>query len=329
MTTHDRRPDFQEADNPDFVKRIWLYIVYSLRIRRVEYRLAELPIFLIPALLSMHSTTQLYGAIFWEGLIVFFFLFAFGDLLNCLADRKLDAVYKPQLSEAVAGIGVGGVLVQAILSAVAAIVLTIHLVQMTGHWLLLPGVFVGLALAAAYSIEPVRLKGRGLLQLVFYWLGLFTAPMLFSAMLFTSLPSWQLILVCVALGAAQTGPILLNTAEDYPEDRDANVRTVIVATGLHTGMHLALGLTFAGGLSLVIAFSVHANQSWPYSLWLAPLAIAVFSASIAIYRLIRSLRTAGSNEAILLVRNSARFAPLWLTSNALCGLIAAIADFAL
>ena len=103
------------------------YIVYSLRIRRVEYRVAELPIFLIPMLLTIRSSSAFRGPAFWEGLLIFLFLFAFGDLVNCLADRDLDAKYKPHLTEAVYGIGVRGVILQATLSAVAAAALAAHL----------------------------------------------------------------------------------------------------------------------------------------------------------------------------------------------------------
>ncbi len=62
---------------------MWNYIVYSLRIRRVEYRIAELPIFLVPVFLTITNTSELLSVPFWGGLCVFFFLFAFGDLLNC------------------------------------------------------------------------------------------------------------------------------------------------------------------------------------------------------------------------------------------------------
>ncbi len=96
------------------------YLIWSLRLRRVEYRLAEVPIFLIPAFLTIGDVSAFAAAPFWEGALIFFFLFAFGDLLNCLADRDLDTLYKPHLTEAVLGLGVRGVVWQAVLSALAA-----------------------------------------------------------------------------------------------------------------------------------------------------------------------------------------------------------------
>src|SRR5215471_15088761 len=93
------------------------YLLYMLRIRRVEFRIAEIPILAIPLLLLLHDTAPLKTFTFWEGIFVFFLLFAFGDMINCLADRDLDAVYKPHLSEAVYGLGVRFVTFQVLATA--------------------------------------------------------------------------------------------------------------------------------------------------------------------------------------------------------------------
>ena len=58
---------------------------------------------------------------FWEGIFVFFLLFAFGDMINCLADRDLDAIYKPHLSQAVYGLGVRFVTFQIVATAAVAL----------------------------------------------------------------------------------------------------------------------------------------------------------------------------------------------------------------
>src|SRR6185503_21348195 len=103
------------------------YPLYLLRIRRVEFRIAEIPILFIPLLLLLHDTAVLKTFALWEGIFVFFCLFAFGDMINCLADRDLDAVYKPHLSEAVYGLGVPFVTFQVVATAALAIALSVHL----------------------------------------------------------------------------------------------------------------------------------------------------------------------------------------------------------
>src|SRR5688500_19115238 len=106
-----------------------------LRIRRVEFRIAEIPILAIPVLLLIGDTSILQTFQLWEGVFIFFLLFAFGDMINCLADRDLDAVYKPHLSEAVYGLGVGFVTFQVIVSAVLALVLSFYLSWSLIRWL--------------------------------------------------------------------------------------------------------------------------------------------------------------------------------------------------
>jgi 4-hydroxybenzoate polyprenyltransferase len=306
------------------------FLRYSLRLRRVEYRIAELPIYLIPVLLTAPDDAAFLGAPFWEGLLVFFFLFAFGDLLNCLADRDLDAVSKPHLAEAVDGLGARGVLAQAVASAVAAVALTTHLAWLLDRWLLLPLVLVGLFVAAAYSVEPFRLKRRGLWQLTFYWLGLFTGPMVFTALLFRARPSWEVLAVAVAFGMLQTGVILVNTAEDYPEDRQLGVRTAVVALGLRRGVGLALVLAVLGSCVLVAALLVVLTGSEvpPVRLLgLLPLAVAAGGVIAGIARLRRRLSGKVETDDVRAVKRAARWVPLWMTSVAVTALVAAAAVF--
>src|SRR5262249_25378304 len=153
------------------------------------------------------------------GLLIFIFLFVFGDLLNCLADRDLDAVFKPHLTEAVDGLGPRNIIIQAALSALAALALAAHLSWRLDRWVLLPGCAFGLFVAYAYSVPPVRLKGRGLWQLVFYVFGLFAGPMIYVALLFRPWPTWDVVAVALTYALTQTGVLLVNTAEDLPEDR--------------------------------------------------------------------------------------------------------------
>jgi 4-hydroxybenzoate polyprenyltransferase len=310
--------------------KLFQYLIYSLRIRRVEYRVAELPIFLIPVLMTAHGPEVFRSAEFWEGGCIFFLLFAFGDLLNCLADRELDAIYKPQLTEAVHGIGIRGVIMQAVLSATAAIALTVHLAWRLDRWILVPGVLIGLCLAYAYSVEPLRLKRRGLWQFAFYWFGLFTGPMIFVALLFSPLPAWPVWAISLAFGLVQTGIILVNTAEDFTEDQQMSVRTVIVALGLKRGIQLATVVTIVGSTVAIAALATLYDgrgilaAEWP---WLLPVTLAAAFDSISIARLNHTISRSDHATAVESVRKSAKLVPYWMTSTAIGCLIAVAAMF--
>jgi 4-hydroxybenzoate polyprenyltransferase len=292
------------------------YLVYMLRIRRVEFRIAEIPILIIPVLLLIHDTSVLKTFTFWEGIFIFFLLFAFGDMINCLADRDLDAVYKPHLSEAVYGLGVGFVKFQVAATAVLALALTAHLSWQLHRWILFPLVAIGLALGAGYSVKPIQFKGRGLAQLVCLWLIIFVGPMLLVGLLVSTVPSPALLAFASAFGAMQMGIILVNTAEDYPEDLEAQIKTTIVALGLKRGINLAFWLTVVGALSLVATLGVMFRQRSVQPVWylaMVPAVITWLYVLIDILRLKRTIANQSLDAAIQTVKHSAKRVPVWLT----------------
>jgi len=304
------------------------YLLYMLRIRRVEFRIAEIPILVIPLLLLIHDTAILKTFSFWEGIFIFFLLFAFGDMINCLADRDLDAIYKPHLSEAVYGLGVGFVKFQVVATAVVAVVLTAHLSWQLHRWILLPLVVIGLVLGAGYSVKPVQFKGRGLAQLVCLWLIIFVGPMLFISLLVSTVPSAAVVVFAAAFGAMQMGIILVNTAEDYPEDLEAQIKTTIVALGLKRGINVAFWLTAIGALSLVVTLGVIFRQRSVQTIWLLamlPAVIACIYVLIDIGKLKQTIADQTLEAAIQTVKHSAKRVPVWLTVVAWSMLVASYA----
>jgi 4-hydroxybenzoate polyprenyltransferase len=285
-------------------------------IRRVEFRIAEVPIVAMPALLVNQDLAPLKTQTFWEGVLLFFFLFAFGDMINCLADRDLDAKYKPHLSRAVYNLGVPFVTFQVVLWAVLALVVAAHLSFLLQRWQLLALTAAGLAMGAAYSVEPFRLKGRGLAQLACLWLIIFVGPMLMIATLFGTWPSIGVLAFAMAYGAVQMGIILVNTAEDYPEDRDAGVRTVIVALGLVRGIGLASALATAGAVVMLVTLAaLYWFRGMPLlrSLALLPVTGACLWLTRAIHRLYREVAAAPLEEGIARVKTAAKKVPAWVT----------------
>ena len=299
----------------------------------MEYRIAEIPLFLIPVLLTVRHESALVSVEFWEGLVIFLFFFAFGDLLNCLVDRDLDATYKPKLSQAVYGIGVRGVKLQAALSAVAAMVLAVHLAWLRDRWLLVPATALALFTAFAYSVPPLQLKGRGVWQLAFYWLGLFAGPMLFTAMLFRDLPSWEVIAVALSYGLFQTGVLLVNTAEDFPEDRQMGVRTVIIALGIRRGIWAACFFAVLGSGSLLTAFQAihfHRRADSAIAFWMvAMLALTATCVATVVRRarLWKRVSCGAEADGIAAIKRAAKWVPLEITVGAIVSLMAALSAF--
>ena len=292
------------------------YLVYMLRIRRVEFRIAEIPILAIPLLILLRDTAPLKTFYLWEGVFIFFLLFAFGDMINCLADRDLDAVYKPHLSEAIYGLGVKFVTFQVLATATLALILSFHLAWALNRWLLFALVAIGLVLGAAYSVKPVQLKGRGLAQLICLWLIIFVGPMLFVSLLVDTLPSLPVLIFAAAYGTLQMGIILVNTAEDYPEDLSANITTSIVALGLHRGIALAFWLVVIGAVGVLATLIWMLWQQGSALIWalaLLPAIVACIYVTVSVGGLRNLISGATLDDSIRTVKHAAKRVPLWVT----------------
>ena len=292
------------------------YLLYMLRIRRVEFRIAEIPIVAIPLLILLPDTGPLKTYYLWEGVFIFFLLFAFGDMINCLADRDLDAVYKPHLSEAVYGLGVRFVTFQVVATALFALALSIHLSWVLDRWTLAALVAIGLVLGAAYSVKPVQLKGRGLAQLICLWLIIFVGPMLFIAYLIEAGLSITVLVFAAAYGMLQMGVILVNTAEDYPEDLEARITTSVVALGLHRGIELAFWLAGVGSIAVLITLAVMLNERgislFRLTILIPPLAACIYVLQ-AMAKLRRSIKDKNLPDSIQKVKRAAKAVPVWVT----------------
>ena len=312
------------------MRKLLHFVRDMLIIRRVEFRIAEIPIVAMPALLVNKDLAPLKTQSFWEGVLIFFFLFAFGDMINCLADRDLDAKYKPHLSRAVYNLGVPFVTFQVLLWAALALLLAAHVSWMLHRWQLVALTAAGLTMGAAYSVEPFRLKGRGLAQLACLWLIIFVGPMLMIATLFGAWPPPGIIVFAMAYGSVQMGIILVNTAEDYPEDRDAGVGTVIVTLGLARGIALASALATIGAVvmlaTLAALYWARGMAAWS-AFALLPVAAACVWLIMGIHRLSRQVATAPLSDAIAKVKAAAKNVPAWVTVVAWTSLAAVVVLF--
>ncbi len=296
----------------------------SIRIRRPEFMVAEIPILLVVAL--MVAKGALVTTVFAETVLLFFLLFHFGDMINCFADRDLDAVYKTHLSEAVKGLGTRNVKWQMALTVVAALALGAHLAWSTQRPDVLALVALGLALGAQYSVGPLRFKGRGLAQVLCLGAVVFVGPMLLVARILGAPWSLPLCLLIGSYGAMQQGTILVNTAEDLPEDRAAGIRTAAIATGMAGCLALATGMVALGGLGTMGAMVLAgvASRGFRLVVDLLPLVVAWAWVVWRVASTLRAVRAASDEKsALVALRARSRQMPIWITVTAWATLFAA------
>jgi alpha-ketoglutarate-dependent taurine dioxygenase/4-hydroxybenzoate polyprenyltransferase len=312
----------QRVNVLDDARASWREVVRdAIRIRRPEFMVAEIPIFLIAAL-SVASPSLAPWRVA-EVAALFMLLFHVGDMANCLADRDLDAVYKTHLAEAVRSLGPRRVATQIGLSGAAAMGLAAHLAWSTGRIEIAGLVAIGLFLGHQYSFAPLRFKSRGLWQVPALALLIFVGPMLLVARaLSDAMPPLGLVL---AYAAMQQGTIAINTAEDLPEDVEAGVRTSAVALGLRGIVALSFAMISLGGLGVLASLL---GPAWavgrPWAL--APLAFAWLWVVRDVGRLLLRVRAAETEVALACVRAAARRMPAWITATAWGTLVAVAAS---
>lgn len=287
----------------------------AARIRRPEFMVAEVPIMLIPMLWVARAWSPLTSWTFGEAALLFVLLFHFGDMVNCLADRDLDAVYKTRQSEAVYGLGVRHVAWQIALTALTAVALAAHLSWLLARWEISGLVLAGLALGHQYSYGPVRAKGLGVLQVPTLCAVIFVGPMLLVATVLTPAPPSALLALIAGYAVMQQGLILVNTAEDLPEDTDAGIRTAAVSLGASRCLALAVAMVALGGAA-VVGLVGHALLANTRVLAGLPMLAAWAWALTSVWNTWRAVRDRADGDVVAAIRPRARWMPAWIAATA-------------
>jgi 4-hydroxybenzoate polyprenyltransferase len=278
----------------------------SIRIRRPEFLVAEIPIFLIPFVLVDGASASPY--LVWPLVAVFALMFHFGDMVNCYADRDLDAVFKTHQSNAIYGLGLVNVRWQMLVTVALALLLAAQLTLSVGSVVPLALVAGGLVWGAQYSLRPLWLKSRGILATITLCAIIFVGPMVLVVDTLGVLTLPLTALFC-AYAVMQMGIILVNTAEDIPEDTDAGIRTAAVALGLTPTLRLATAMTMLGGAGVIALLGF----DWTT----LPLVAALAYAALGVAGTLRDTR-------ITELRKRSRWMPAWIAATAWATLIATL-----
>lgn len=305
-------------------RRWWEAIRDSWRLRRPEFMRAEIPILLIPALLSAGAPSDLLRVSFWEVVLVFFLLFNIGDLVNCLLDRDVDLHRKTHLSEAVAALGPTNVKVQIAVSALVALAASAHLAFALHRPWMAGAALAGILLGASYTAPPLRLKTRGLVQLAAYVGLLFVGPALMVSGVFVALPPVGVLVAALSFGAMQTGVLLVNTAEDLDEDEREGIRTAAVALGAAGTMRLGAALALGGGLAYAALLGAWIGAG-PALVALLPCLLVMAWNARWLGALVKRTRGKPESEARAAIRKQGRYVPRHIEAGAWTALLVAVA----
>ncbi len=188
------------------------------------------------------------------GVIVWYLSHMIGSKVNCLADYELDRKYKVHLADAVDFLGRKTIWGVIIVESFLALFFTLVMVFLVGKPILVVLWVFGWLVTMGYSLEPLRLKRRGVLNPLSLILVLYTLPIAFGYIALSDSVNLLIVKLLIAVGLQMFSLILLNEVEDIPEDRDQNIRTPCVRYGLWPVVPIAAVIYIAGVVMTIIYF---------------------------------------------------------------------------
>src|SRR5215207_7945932 len=297
----------------DVLTYIWAFLVVS----RVEFMVMGIPVIAISALLAASRPDDLMGdGAVCLGLLaaVWYLAYWISSQVNCIADYELDKTYKSRLPRSI-DILKGPRTVWAMIAAeiVFASAIVVYLAITESRIGLVVLWAVGLFLVGAYSLEPLRFKQRGFLNLVTLSLILYFLPALY--IYYAMAPNMKIVPLLALLGFStqMIGLLLVNQIEDYHEDKQMHVLTSTVRWGLKKSSMVSLLFTAVMSVVLLVVFSMLARN--PYAFVGIAVMLIAYAATLRyhfkLFRAATSWEVTHTQAAAQRVRQLAAQVPLW------------------
>ena len=295
------------------LSKLWAFMLVS----RVEFMVMGIPVIALSALLAASRPNDLMGdGAVRLGLLTALWYLAYWicSQVNCIADYELDKHYKSRLPRSIDILkGRKTMWLIVMVETVVASAIVVYLAISESRVGLVVLWMVGLFLIGAYSLEPLRFKRRGFLNLVTLSLILYFLPALY---IYYALAPHMKILPLLALLGFSTqmiGLLLVNQIEDYHEDKEMNVLTSTVRWGLRKASLVALLFTGVMGVVLLVVFSILARA--PYAFAGVGVMVVAYAATLRYhFKLLQaatSWEVTHAQTAAQQVRQLAAQVPLW------------------
>ena len=258
--------------------KIWAFLLVS----RVEFMVMGIPVIALSALLAASRPSDLMGdGAVRLGLLtaVWYLAYWICSQVNCIADYELDKIYKSRLPRSIDILkGPRTIWWMIIVEVVIASAIVVYLAITESRVGLVALWVVGLFLIGAYSLEPLRFKRRGFLNLVTLSLILYFLPALY--IYYAMAPHMKILPLLALLGFStqMIGLLLVNQIEDYHEDKEMNVLTSSVRWGLKKASLVALSFTAVMSAVLLVVFSILART--PYAFLGVALMLVAYAATL-------------------------------------------------
>ena len=223
----------------------------------------------------------------------------FASNINCLYDVSVDEKYKKHLSKAVRSLGRKNIKIILLIEVMVGFSL-MYFLYLRGYFVVFFLAVVGLFLAIAYSMPPLRIKKRGFLS---------PLPVFFGLYLLIPVGGWYMMRNDLTFDAViffssyflmNSGFILVNVTEDYQEDREENIRTWAHIMGVKNTLKIALIFSLFGYLAIVVISKHLINK--PFAILF--LLFAIFGISLSSFDIYKAMQE-GS------IKRYAKKMPFW------------------
>jgi 4-hydroxybenzoate polyprenyltransferase len=222
---------------------------------------------LVPIFLAAQPGQPLLHLDLVMGLVAFLLLFLSGFTINAYTDRKLDEGYdsfKKNISSSVGVLGARRLLHITIAQVVVAVILSGIVAARMGEPLLFVMVLVGVFFGIGYSIKPLNFKERGSIwHAVALGTSIFFIPLLFLYWIAAGELNSFVAILAVGFSLVHYAMEYGNQANDYLEDRAANVMTPPVRLGIARSLKVATYMFVVGAVIVGYSFSnlIFANEA--------------------------------------------------------------------
>jgi 4-hydroxybenzoate polyprenyltransferase len=302
-----------DALTQNALTKIWAFLLVS----RVEFMVMGIPVIAISALLAASRPDDLMGDNAVRlGLLttVWYLAYWISSQVNCIADYELDKHYKSRLPRSIDILnGPRTIWVIIAVESVVASATVVYLAITESRIGLVVLWVVGLFLIGAYSLEPLRFKRRGFLNLVTLSLILYFLPALY--IYYAMAPQMKILPLLALLGFStqMIGLLLVNQIEDYHEDKQMNVLTSTVRWGLKKASLVSLLFTAVMSVVLLVVFSILART--PYTFVGVALMLVAYAATLRyhskLFRAATSWEVTHTQATAQRVRQLAAQVPMW------------------
>lgn len=213
---------------------------------------------LVPIFLTATPGVPLVTLNLILGLVAFLLLFLSGFTINAYTDRKLDENYdsfKRNISSSVRVLGAKRLLYITIAQVVVAVILAGIVAYRMAEPMLFLMVLVGVFLGIGYSIKPLNFKERGSIwHAVALGTSIFFIPLLFLYWIAAGELTAFIAILALGFSLVHYAMEYGNQANDYLEDRAANVMTPPVRLGIAQSLKVATYMFVAGAIIVGYSF---------------------------------------------------------------------------